>query len=1618
MLFIKKIVLVFAIILTINGKLLTEVLFAYNKVKVEKISSYMELDSFLLSSDSIGFTIDSVILIGIDTIDGYAPILSYEVYFNDSVTANQTENWRYDREDDSVYFNFDFSPIIYTNIDANERTLVPSQLISTIYNKKTVDTEGSELFYEGHNTRLHKRGYSWHIYSMKLPMAWEITKGNDSTIIMQADEYEEKAGFDPLTRSDDIRIKESIGEDGNWLYSNSNSYDGIGHYDLKISPGHGLATLPSAISRIDNDNLEDFNTGNPQGALIGSCPKCSGVANEFNSIGKQHWNEDYDFKNNNWDRQVSVLGQSNTSNPGGNVFYNMYNGIVTVSSTGNGFLPSFDKIDCSMTYGSVNGGEKTIEIEKSYEIIDGTTYDIYTISPNQALGLGQGVHPNTTDPTKDVRSISVGAYMDGEFEDKNCNWWYGSSSTSGPNFKGDSEQFPFAWYYSIGTDKFYAYPRPPPASNNEFIRARTKANATIDVVAPGFGIISMQPVLNKELNIVQEWEDKVYSVNSTGTSFSSPLVSGVVGLQLSINPYVGVELGSDSRPINGLEVQRKVYDIITFTADKIIDANRDYPDIICGTKIIRAKKPDQPQYIEQFNDELKRWWAQRVGFGKVNSYRILAHTIENKAEYTYNSTGTLTFANDDGAGDWRGYKNEDGVQLMHMGSKVREWDGTGTQKYYELNQNRGPNVTYDSGDLDVIEWGGVSYPQDPVNYNNAGVTVLEDSETDIQLFVGNNQLLAIDGIITNPDIDMNHKISTTGTGRILIEGQMEDVELTGSLRISDLVIDGTVNDAISCIYMGGGTGYNSKVYGELEMINYGMAFCSGADVTFYPGSNILMSGEKDFVITNYSNVFMMSGSGASENKTLSLDRSIVVKNNGELIIEEKAKVELLCSLNVKDNGIVTLKKNSIVTLDQFHIEPGGTLILEEGVHLILNENSLVEGKMIIKGTIDNKVVISGSVKTNCFHDVIKEFDDDNTLVEEYIDNSVTIKAVGDNGEIDDSKIDFKFARFYEVKINGINIPIEQMKGIDYFTNSRLDLSNFTRFSLAIEFDNPIYRFTDSLSTVVIDSCQFIDLNDSTLINLRFDMGAYIKSASGVTIKDSYFNNLLLGAITSTCDRVSVTTNLFKENLAGYIDMQSTPFICNNEFEITRTAVELVKSFETTVCDNIFDVVEKGVSLDATAHVGFRGNQFNNFFRGINADQSIAFLRGKVKKTLTCGFNRDITDLGRNEFILPNPYFIINPFFSNNNDPKYSDIYLNFPESGAVVQCGKNNFSEYSSNHIFYQKRFGGDPNKSIDCEVNDWNDVSGHLVRYNSNLSITQPIANNTSETRILGCDLGTKCECNYFPSDVLCDNGTTYYNDGFLIKITRVDSFLNTVNDSSRSYMFNNFYSAPCRKSYMFDALQSTTLGLGAQSKLSTITVEYDSLFNDTTLATDLRINALFLKAQALERLDSLADANFNYSLVSAVFPTERDTMRAKWKQMEVIANLNTGDTRDSLLSVFVNKLVDDIRVKYDTTGYALKRVDSFTNEVENKIDKLYQNNPNPFGESTNIKYYIADDSNVEIKVYNNEGKLIISLVDKHHSKGEYNLQFNIKNLTQGVYYYTLSTKNGNITKEMMLVK
>lgn len=83
-----------------------------------------------------------------------------------------------------------------------------------------------------------------------------------------------------------------------------------------------------------------------------------------------------------------------------------------------------------------------------------------------------------------------------------------------------------------------------------------------------------------------------------------------------------------------------------------------------------------------------------------------------------------------------------------------------------------------------------------------------------------------------------------------------------------------------------------------------------------------------------------------------------------------------------------------------------------------------------------------------------------------------------------------------------------------------------------------------------------------------------------------------------------------------------------------------------------------------------------------------------------------------------------------------------------------------------------------------------------------------------------------------------------------------------------------------------------------------------------------------------------------------------------------------------------------------------------------LEQNYPNPFNPSTNIRFSIAKDGFVKLKIFNVLGMEIQELINQELSSGTYNIRFDASQLNSGIYFYSIITNDYKSTRKMNFIK
>jgi len=117
------------------------------------------------------------------------------------------------------------------------------------------------------------------------------------------------------------------------------------------------------------------------------------------------------------------------------------------------------------------------------------------------------------------------------------------------------------------------------------------------------------------------------------------------------------------------------------------------------------------------------------------------------------------------------------------------------------------------------------------------------------------------------------------------------------------------------------------------------------------------------------------------------------------------------------------------------------------------------------------------------------------------------------------------------------------------------------------------------------------------------------------------------------------------------------------------------------------------------------------------------------------------------------------------------------------------------------------------------------------------------------------------------------------------------------------------------------------------------------------------------------------------------------------------------------------NVNDKYNEDTMVWTVLQTGVNENIPLTTKLYQNYPNPFNPETVIRFDNADDTFVELNIFNSSGQLVRSLVGGELKKGSYSVVWDGRDnsgsgLSSGVYYYSLKTAAYIKNNKMLMFK
>ena len=224
----------------------------------------------------------------------------------------------------------------------------------------------------------------------------------------------------------------------------------------------------------------------------------------------------------------------------------------------------------------------------------------------------------------------------------------------------------------------------------------------------------------------------------------------------------------------------------------------------------------------------------------------------------------------------------------------------------------------------------------------------------------------------------------------------------------------------------------------------------------------------------------------------------------------------------------------------------------------------------------------------------------------------------------------------------------------------------------------------------------------------------------------------------------------------------------------------------------------------------------------------------------------------------------------------------------------------------------------------------------------------------------------------------------------------------------------------------QNTNLGVWYSSSSSkwTIFTEDNSVM---TAGKDFNVWLLDDNKSFVHQIDTTGVTNAFYSYIDNPFTNNNPDAK-------ILVTAVLGNYFDHVIGVWYST-AEQKWVLYTEDGEAFTHNTKFNVYVTNSLGsptlieeennplavsnfELQQNYPNPFNPTTLIRFTLAEQSQINLKVYNILGKEIATLVNDIKGAGIHEVSFDGSGLASGVYFYTLQTEQFNQTRKMILIK
>lgn len=139
-----------------------------------------------------------------------------------------------------------------------------------------------------------------------------------------------------------------------------------------------------------------------------------------------------------------------------------------------------------------------------------------------------------------------------------------------------------------------------------------------------------------------------------------------------------------------------------------------------------------------------------------------------------------------------------------------------------------------------------------------------------------------------------------------------------------------------------------------------------------------------------------------------------------------------------------------------------------------------------------------------------------------------------------------------------------------------------------------------------------------------------------------------------------------------------------------------------------------------------------------------------------------------------------------------------------------------------------------------------------------------------------------------------------------------------------------------------------------------------------------------------------------------------------QILFEMNT----PGMYELMINSVAGNDQFIRSNTIFVIVQNSTGISENSAPVNDLHLSNyPNPFNQSTTIRYSLKSDNVVKINIYNVKGQLIKNLLNENQKSGEYKISWDTKNnnnkeVCSGMYFYKMRNGSYTSTKKMILIK